>query len=101
MADGTDKLTGKPGAKTRAKLKFLDGLSAMAVLFLVLEYWFFEASRYGALALWLLIAVILASQVMKRRISCPNCGAGVYSPWHYGYRSKVPDACSHCGHALP
>ena len=101
MADNTAKTAGKPGSRTRAKLKFLDGVSALSVLLLALEYLVFEDSQYSAVALWLLIAVILASQVIKRRLSCPNCGAGVYAPWHYGYRSKVPDNCSHCGKPLP
>ena len=89
------------GVKTRKKLKFLDGLSAMAVLLLVLEFWVFSVHPYSAIALWLLVLVILVSQILKLRISCPACGHSVYRSWHYSYRAKVPDKCSNCGKALP
>jgi len=101
LANDTDKMTGSPAVKTRSKLKLLDAVSALAVILLALEYWYFETSPYSIAALWLLIAVILGSQVIKRRLACPHCGTGVYAPWHYGYRSKVPDTCSHCDKPLP
>lgn len=89
------------GTKTRKKLKFLDGLSALAVLLLVLEFWVFSVHPYSAIALWLLIVVVLVTQILKLRLSCPACGGSVYRGWRYSYRSKVPDTCRHCGKALP
>ena len=80
---------------------FLDGISALAVLVLALEFWFFSDDRLGALALWLLVVVILVSQILKMRLRCPHCGASVYQGWRYSYRSKVPNACGKCEKPLP
>jgi len=91
----------QPGGKTRRKLKFLDGLSALAVLLLVLEFWVFADHVFAAISLWLAIIVILVAQILKLRLSCPACGGGVYRGWRYSYRSKVPGECHHCGKALP
>jgi len=89
------------GLKTRKKLKFLDGLSALAVLLLALEFWISSGHPYSAIALWLLIIVILVSQILKLRLSCPHCGGSVYRGWRYSYRAKVPGECHHCGKPLP
>jgi hypothetical protein len=97
----TDKLPVGAGHKTRAKLKLLDGISAIAVMLLIIEFWLFSENRFGAMALWLLVAVILAVQLLKLRLRCPSCSAGIYRGWRYSYRSKVPDQCKHCSKPLP
>jgi len=101
LTNNSNNQPSSTGGKTRAKLKFLDGLSALAVMLLILEFWLYSDDRFGAIALWLLIVVIMGAQVAKMRLSCPNCGASVYRGWRYSYRSKVPASCSGCGKPLP
>lgn len=101
MADDTNNAPATAGSKTRMKLKILDGLSALAVLMLIVEFWLFSDERFGAVALWLLIIVVLAAQILKMRLRCPHCGGSVYQSWRYSYRSKVPPNCYQCGKPLP
>ena len=101
MSDASMATSNKSGGKTRRKLKFLDGLSALAVLLLALEFWLFSGYFFAPVALWLLIIVVLAAQILKLRLSCPNCGGSVYRGWRYSYQSKVPGTCHHCGKDLP
>jgi len=101
VSNNPEKTAPEAGSKTRAKLKFLDGLSAFAVLLLILEFWLYSEDRFGAVALWLLVVVILSVQILKMRIRCPHCAGSVYRSWRYSYRSKVPNNCSHCHQPLP
>lgn len=104
MSEDTQKTQEMPivsGRKTRAKLKLMDALSAIAVLMLILEFWLFQEDQLSALALWLLIIVVLGAQIMKLRLRCPNCGGSVYQGWRYSYRAKVPGTCHHCEAPLP
>ncbi len=101
MNSKADKLSVGAGHKTRAKLKFLDGISAVSVMLLIIEFWLFSENRFGAVALWLLVIVVMAVQLLKLRLRCPGCGAGIYRGWRYSYRTKIPNSCKGCGEALP
>jgi hypothetical protein len=100
-SENSEKGTASAGRKTRARLKFLDALSAGAVLVLILEFWYFQEDQLGVVALWLLIVVILAAQIAKLRLKCPSCSGSAYRGWRYSYRAKVPGTCPHCDAPLP